>query len=73
VLDAETIPSIDVTAARMLVQLDDELRRRGVRLVVARDIGQVRDVLRRTEGDGPLLTAYPTVRQAVEALESPAG
>jgi SulP family sulfate permease len=57
----------------MLVQLDDELRRRGVRLVVARDIGQVRDVLRRTEADGPLLTAYPTVRQAVEALESPAG
>jgi SulP family sulfate permease len=73
VLDAETIPYVDVTAARMLVQLDDELRRRGVRLVVARDIGQVRDVLRRTEADGPLLTAYPTVRQAVEALESPAG
>jgi len=70
VLDAETIPYIDVTAARMLVQLDDELPRRGVRLVVARDIGQVRDVLRRTEEDGPLLTAYPTVHQAVEALES---
>ena len=53
VLDAETIPYIDVTAARMLVQLDDELERRGVRLVVARDIGQVRDVLRRTGEDGP--------------------
>jgi hypothetical protein len=39
-----------------------------VRPVVARDIGQVRDVLRRTEEGRPLLTAYPTVQQAVEAL-----
>ena len=68
VLDAETIPYIDVTATRMLVQLDDELERRGVRLVVARDIGQVRDVLRRTEGERLPLSAYPTVREAVEAL-----
>jgi SulP family sulfate permease len=74
VLDAETIPYVDVTAARMLVQLDDELARRGVRLVVARDIGQVRDVLRRTGEDGPLLSAYPTVQQAVDALgEAPGG
>jgi high affinity sulfate transporter 1 len=74
VLDAETIPYVDVTAARMLVQLDDELARRGVRLVMARDIGQVRDVLRRTEEDGPLLAAYPTVQQAVDALgQAPAG
>jgi sulfate permease, SulP family len=64
ILDAETIPYVDVTAARMLAQLDDELDRRGVRLVVARDIGQVRDVLRRTEEDGPPLSAYPTVQQA---------
>ena len=74
VLDAETIPYIDVTAARMLVLLDDELQRRGVRLVIARDIGQVRDVLGRTEREGALLTAYPTVRQAVDALgQAPAG
>jgi SulP family sulfate permease len=74
VLDAETIPYVDVTAARMLVQLDDELARRGVRLIMARDIGQVRDVLRRTEEDGPLLAAYPTVQQAVDALgQAPAG
>ena len=70
VLDAETIPYVDVTAAQMLVQLDDELARREGRLVVARDSGQVRDVLRRTGEDPPLLTAYPTVRQAVEALGS---
>ena len=73
VLDAETIPYIDVTAARMLVQLDDELARRGVRLVMARNIGQVRDVLRRTQEGGPLLTTYPTVHQAVEALQPSGG
>ena len=74
VLDAETIPYIDVTAARMLVLLDDELQRRGVRLVIARDIGQVRDVIGRTEREGALLTAYPTVHQALDALgQAPAG
>jgi hypothetical protein len=35
--------------------------------------GQVRDVLRRTGADGPLLTADPTVHQAVEALQAPGG
>jgi hypothetical protein len=41
---------------------------------MARDIGQVRDVLRRTEEDGPLLAAYPTVQRAVDALgQAPAG
>jgi SulP family sulfate permease len=73
VLDAETIPHVDVTAAGMLVQLSDDLQRRGVELVMARDIGQVRDVLGRTEQGGPLLTACPTVHQAVEALQAPPG
>jgi sulfate permease, SulP family len=68
VLDAETIPFVDVTAARMLVQLGDDLQRQDVRLVMARDIGQVRDVLRRTEGERLPLSAYPSVREAIEAL-----
>jgi sulfate permease, SulP family len=68
VLDAETIPYVDVTAARMLLQLGGDLEREDVRLVMARDIGQVRDVLRRTEGERLPLSAYPTVREAIAAL-----
>jgi hypothetical protein len=33
-----------------------------------RGIGQVRDVLRRTEGERLPLSAYPTAREAIEAL-----
>ena len=68
VLDAETIPYVDVTAARMLLQLGGDLEREDVRLVMARDIGQVRDVLRRTEEERLPLSAYPTVREAIAAL-----
>jgi sulfate permease, SulP family len=71
VLDAETAPFIDVSAARMLVLLTGDLRRSGVELVIARDVGQVRDVLRRAESDAPLPRAYPTVREAVEAVTGP--
>jgi sulfate permease, SulP family len=73
VLDAETVPFVDVTAARMLGQLAEDLGRQGIRLVVARDVGQVRDVLGREEGDEPLVWAYPTVRDAVQALGQEAG
>ncbi len=47
ILDAETIAFVDVTAAQMLDQLAGDLRRRGVRLMIARDVGLVRDVLDR--------------------------
>jgi len=70
VLDAETAPFIDVSAARMLIQLAGDLRRAGVELVLARDVGQVRDVLRRAE-EGTLPRAYRTVRDAVEAVTGP--
>ena len=60
VLDAETIPFVDVTAAEMLRALAEDLERRGVRLLVARDVGQVRDVL----GDENQ-RIYPTVEAAV--------
>ena len=67
VLDAETTPSIDVTGAQMLAELADNLRRRGTRLLVARDVGQVRDVLRRVEVPEIVVGVYPTVDAAVEA------
>ena len=67
VLDAETSPSIDVTAAQMLADLAENLRSRGTRLLVARDVGQVRDVLRRVEVPEIVAGVYPTVDAAVEA------
>jgi sulfate permease, SulP family len=66
VLDAETVPYVDVTAAQALVELAEELERRGVRLVLARDVGQVRDLLGKADAT---LETYPSVRAAVAALE----
>ncbi|HEY1623683.1 MAG TPA: SulP family inorganic anion transporter [Streptosporangiaceae bacterium] len=62
ILDCETVPFVDVTAARMLDQLTADLHGRGIRLVIAREIGQVRDVLSAT---GPTPEYFPSVRAAV--------
>lgn len=58
VLDGRATPSVDVTAAAMLVQLRADLRRDGADLALAEGIGQVRDVLARVgdEGEPPLFT-----------------
>jgi len=73
VLDGETVPFIDVTAAQMLEGLAEDLRRDGIQLILARDVGQVRDVLRRQEADHPIeIQTYPTVEAAVTALKPPA-
>jgi high affinity sulfate transporter 1 len=66
VLDCETVPFVDVSASRMLSQLIEDLGRRGVRLVVARDIGPVRDTIRRS---GTEATVSATVEQAIETLD----
>jgi high affinity sulfate transporter 1 len=71
VLDAETAPYIDVSAARMLIQLAGDLRREGVELVIARDVGQVRDVLRRAEDSATLPRAFRTVPDALQAVTGP--
>jgi high affinity sulfate transporter 1 len=68
VLDGETVPSVDVTAATMLAELHEDLRADGVQLVLARDIGQVRDVLAKADAEQPI-PAYPTVQAAVEAVQ----
>jgi sulfate permease, SulP family len=67
VLDCETVPFVDVTAARMLDELTADLHRRGVRLVIARDVGQVRDVLA-SSGDDAAPEYFPSVRAAVDAV-----
>jgi sulfate permease, SulP family len=68
VVDAETVPFIDVTAAKILDQLARELQADGIRLVIARNIGQVRDVVGAALGDSILDTAYPTVDEAVRRV-----
>ena len=71
VLDAETVPFIDVTAAEMLLRLRDELAARGIALVLARGVGQVRDVLERSaESDALAPGVYPSVAEAVAALQA---
>ncbi len=71
VLDGETMPYIDVTAAQMLSQLARDLQRDGVRLILVRSIGQVRDVIRRA-GEEPIVTVYSTIDEAVAAARSAA-
>jgi hypothetical protein len=55
----------------MLMALHQELDRRDVRLLIARDIGQVRDVLDHADAAdlGPALR--PTVREAITSLDTP--
>ena len=70
VLDCETIPFIDVTAAGMLNQLTAEMKSRGIRLVVARDIGQVRDMLALTGQASSAPQYFGSVAEAVNAVRS---
>ncbi|MET9272089.1 SulP family inorganic anion transporter [Kribbella sp. NPDC003557] len=72
VLDGESSPFIDVTAAGMLDQLSRELAARAVRLYFARDIGQVRDVLHHT-GNGSGLVIYRNIGAAVAAARADSG
>ena len=67
VLDAENIAFMDVTAVAMLDELADTLQEQRVTLYVARDIGGVRDVMRRAGSHLDLEHVYPSVRAAVEA------
>lgn len=75
VLDAQTVPSIDVSAVRAVDQLAADLERDGVRFTIARDIGQVRDLMASTARPETLRRVYPTVRAAVAALtgDGPSG
>ena len=67
VLDAETIPFIDVTASQMLAELAEELQQRGKQLLIARDVGQLRDVLTHVVDSPALEHVYPTVAAPVDA------
>jgi SulP family sulfate permease len=61
---------LGVTAARMLATLAEDLAQRNVRLLLARDIGQVRDILRSVIDNPAIITHYyPTVQAAVAAAQ----
>jgi high affinity sulfate transporter 1 len=66
VLDAETIPYVDITAVKMLTNLSRDLAARGVRLVIAHDIGQVRDLLAAADATTLAADVYPTVQAAID-------
>jgi MFS superfamily sulfate permease-like transporter len=69
VLDAEAMAFVDVTAVRMLEELADELARRGQRLVLAHDLGQVGDLL---AADGSSRVAvHRTIDEAIVAARRP--
>jgi sulfate permease, SulP family len=68
VLDAESMPFVDVTAARMLYELTKSLDAAGVRFVIAEDVGQVRDVLGQAGDIAAFGRFYPTVQAAVDAV-----
>ncbi|GAA1858429.1 SulP family inorganic anion transporter [Actinomadura bangladeshensis] len=70
VIDAETVPFVDVSAVRMLDEMAEELETRGVRLLLAGDVGQVRDVLRTAEARPELRHVHPTVQAAVDAART---
>ena len=63
ILDAEAVPTIDVSAARMLGAVADDLHRVGVGLRLAQVVGQVHDVLATAVPSPPSL--YPTVGAAI--------
>ncbi len=68
ILDAGSIPFVDISAVRVLANTTRDLDGSGVRLVIAHDIGQVRDFIR--VGDAHRLSdvVYPTVQEAVDAV-----
>ena len=68
ILDLGTVPDIDLTAAKMLTEVRDELAADGRRLILAHDIGQVRDVLLVSGED---LEVYPTIGEAIAAAGGP--
>ncbi|GAA1779254.1 SulP family inorganic anion transporter [Nocardioides hankookensis] len=69
VLDAETVPGIDVTAAAMLGQLFQDLRQEGVAFGIAQGVGQVRDVLD-ASGQATAPPVFPRIDDAVAHLAS---
>ena len=61
---------IDLTGALMLQSLSAELAREEVKLAIARDVGQVEDLIRSTGMEELLDNAYVSIREAVAGVSS---
>ncbi len=72
VLDAETSPTIDVSAAAMLTELRAGLARRRIDFRVARSIGQFGDELGSATGN-QAIPVYPTISAAIADLPANTG
>ncbi len=68
VLDAETSPSLDVTAAEMLLDLRNTLAHRRIDFRIARSIAQFGDALGSAEAGDTPIGIYPTVAAAAADL-----
>jgi SulP family sulfate permease len=68
VLDAESIPFVDFTAITALRNTAQDLEGSGVHLVIAHDIGQVRDLFEAAGAQEILEHLYPSVQAAVDAV-----
>lgn len=68
VLDAETSPGLDVTAAQMLLDLRTALARRRVDFRIARSVAQFGDTLGSADGGDTPIGIYPTVAAAAADL-----
>ena len=64
------MPFVDVTAARMLGQLAADLAKRRVQLVLAAEIGQVRDMLAAVSDHDQAPEYHRTVAEAVNAARA---
>ncbi|MFE6862422.1 SulP family inorganic anion transporter [Nocardia sp. NPDC057668] len=71
VLDAETSPSVDVTAAAMLNALRDSLAHRRIDFRIARSIGQFSDELTSARASTDGVPVYPTISAATADLPAP--
>ena len=69
IVDAGTVPFVDVTAAEMIGALASDLRARGVRFMIVGDVARVRDVLRRAGEETRADELHTDVASAVAALE----
>lgn len=73
ILDGETVAFVDVTAAQMLRALRERLEAEGVGLYMAKDIGQVRDVIAQADPEDPLVHhLLPRIREAIDAAKADA-
>jgi sulfate permease, SulP family len=72
VLDGQTVPFIDVTEAQMFAAVAEGLDRDRIQFLLARDVGQVRDIVNRADrGARIAIHPKPTVQDAASAALKP--